>query len=99
MIPYEINFPDYLDDYEGEIESKGYLSGVSVVTSDSIFELTVYDRTRLMQEVDDELKSDRAYFAASNLVIVPAVTKTDISGAVERIARGNFSELLPKVAE
>ena len=96
---YDVRFPEYLDDYEAETEAKGYLVGVTVIVDDRIFDLTVYDRARLVQELDDELGADRAYFAVSNLLVVPSVTRSEISRAVEALAKGGFRELVPNLAK
>lgn len=92
---YDVRYPEYLDDYEAETEAKGYLVGVVVIAGDRIFDLTVYDRARLVQELDDELDSDRSYFAVPNLLVVPSVTRTEISKAIEGLGKGNFRELVP----
>ncbi|MGW4945513.1 hypothetical protein ACWEOZ_28440 [Actinoplanes sp. NPDC004185] len=92
---YEIRFPEYLDGYEAETEAKGYLVGVAVIADGRTFDLTVYDRSRLVQELDDELNSDLAYFAVSNMLVVASVTKNEISMAVEALAKGQFRELMP----
>ncbi|WP_405599179.1 hypothetical protein OG741_18250 [Streptomyces sp. NBC_01410] len=91
---YELQFPDYLSGYEAETEAKGYLVGVRVVQNDSAYELTIYDTARLKQEVADEM-TGVGYFAAANLIVVPRVTREDISRAVEGMSRGNFSGLVP----
>ncbi|MFC7279006.1 hypothetical protein ACFQS1_34000 [Paractinoplanes rhizophilus] len=96
---YDIKFPEYLDGYEAETEAKGYLVGVAVIANGRRFDLTIYDRARLVQELDDELSSDRAYFAVSNLLVVASVTKAEISMAVEALAKGQFRELMPSLAE
>jgi hypothetical protein len=97
--PYEVRFPEYLDDYEVETEAKGYLAGVMVITEGRTVDLTVYDQVRLAQEISDDLGSERAYFAMPNLLVVRSVTKAEISRAVERLARGSFRDLLPNLAE
>ncbi|MGW2857042.1 hypothetical protein ACWDAZ_35755, partial [Streptomyces sp. NPDC001215] len=86
---YDLQFPDYLSGYEVETEAKGYLVGVKVVSSGATFELTVYDAERLAQEVADEVQSDGS-FAVANLVVVPRVTRAEITRAVERLSRGHF---------
>jgi hypothetical protein len=92
---YDVIFPECLDGYEFETEAKGYLVGVSVVTKGQTFELTIYDQTRLTQEIDDALRSTRPYFAAPNLLVVPSVTRPEISRAIQVLAEGKFQELLP----
>lgn len=96
---YDVSFPEYLDGYEAETEAKGYLVGVAVIVDDRTFDLTIYDRARLVQELDDELGSDRAYFAVPNLLVVPSVTRAEISRAVEVLAKGQFQELVPNVTK
>jgi hypothetical protein len=96
---YDVRFPEYLDGYEAETEAKGYLVGVAVVADDRTFNLTVYDRARLVQEIDDELDSDRAYFAVPNLLVVPLVTRAEISRAVEVLAMGDFLDLVPNLVK
>ncbi|MFF4961399.1 hypothetical protein [Streptomyces sp. NPDC001222] len=92
---YDLQFPDYLSGYEVETEAKGYLVGVKVVSSGATFELTVYDAERLAQEVADEVQSDGS-FAVANLVVVPRVTRAEITRAVERLSRGHFQGLVPR---
>jgi hypothetical protein len=86
---YELTFPDYLDGYEHETESKGYLVDVKIVLESGTIGLTIYDRVRLQQDLDDEMASDGC-FAAANLLVVPAVTRESISLAVERLSTGGF---------
>lgn len=92
---YDLQFPDYLSGYEVETEAKGYLVGVKVVSSGATFELTVYDVVRLAQEVADEVQSDGS-FAVANLLVVPHVTRAEITRAVERLSRGHFQGLVPR---
>ncbi|MFD8630832.1 hypothetical protein [Streptomyces sp. NPDC059533] len=95
MESYNLKFPDYLDGYEVETEAKGYLVGVVVSAGDRTFDLAIYDQARLVQELDDELGSDRAYLAVPNLLVVRSVTRADISRAVDALAKGDFRELMP----
>ncbi|MEU6759788.1 hypothetical protein [Streptomyces sp. NPDC046685] len=99
LATYDVRFPDYLDGYEAETEAKGYLVGVVVSAGNRSFELAVYDRTRLLQELDDELDSDRAYFAVPNLLVVRSVTRAEIVKTVDALAKGNFQELVPNPVE
>src|SRR5882757_5912965 len=84
---YSVVFPEYLDDYENETESKGYLVGVQIVLSGRLIELTIYDHVRLVQDIQDELTSD-GYFVASNLLVVSRVTREHVHQAVRRMASG-----------
>ncbi|MFE2413337.1 MULTISPECIES: hypothetical protein [unclassified Kitasatospora] len=95
MIPYSLRFPEYMDGYEVETEAKGYLVDVVISTEEAAFDLTVYDPVRLAQEVSDEVPSS-GYFVMANVLVVPAVTRGEILRAVDRLARVEFSGLIPK---
>lgn len=94
---YDLEFPDHLDGYEAEVEAKGYLEGVKVNRRGSVYELTIYDPVRLGQEVADEVAADGS-FAVANLVVVDRVTREEISRAVERQSRSDFSGLASTTA-
>ncbi|AXE28196.1 hypothetical protein C0216_32450 (plasmid) [Streptomyces globosus] len=96
---YQVEFPDYLDGYEAETEAKGYLVGVVVSAGGRSFELTVYDRDRLTQEINDELASDCSCFAVPNLLVVQSVTRSEILRAVESLAKGDFRSLVSNSVE
>ncbi len=93
MASYRLIFPEYLDGYEHETESKGYLVDVKVVTGDTTLELTVYNPARLVQELGDEMRS-AGYFAVARLLVVPKVTRDEVSKAVEEMSVSGFQELI-----
>ena len=78
---YEIEFPAYLEGYEVETESKGYLVDLIVRNEGKEWNVTVYDPARLAQEISDELEN-ASCFAVSNLLVVPVVTKDAIRAAL-----------------
>lgn len=90
---YKLVFPEYLGGYEYETESKGYLVGVKVVTETALIEFTVYDPARLLQEVSDEIHSS-GFFCEGRLLVVPRVTKDEISKAIEKLSVGGFDGLI-----
>jgi hypothetical protein len=92
MASYQLIFPEYLDGYEHETESKGYLVDVKVVIGDATLELAVYDPVRLAQEVGDEVRS-AGYFAVARLLVVPKVTREEVSKAVQEMSTTGFQEL------
>ncbi|MEU4116520.1 hypothetical protein AB0F71_18755 [Kitasatospora sp. NPDC028055] len=98
MIQYSLRFPEYLDGYEVETEAKGYLVDVKVSTEKATFDLTIYDPVRLAQEISDEV-SVGGYFAMANVLVVPAVTRAEVSRAVEDLARVGFCGLNPQLAK
>ncbi|MBL7502377.1 hypothetical protein I6A84_15345 [Frankia sp. CNm7] len=98
MTPYNLRFPEYLDGYEAETEAKGYLVDVIVSTGKAEFDLTVYDPVRSVQEISDEVTSG-GYFAMANVLVVPAVTRAEVSRAVDSLARVGFCGLNPRLAK
>jgi hypothetical protein len=92
---YDLQFPDYLSGYEVETEAKGYLVGVIVRTPGATYELTVYDVVRLGQDVAEEVQSDEC-FVVANLLVVPRVTRVDISRAVALLSRNGFKGLVSR---
>ncbi|WP_369275913.1 hypothetical protein AB5J55_43680 [Streptomyces sp. R11] len=95
---YEVRFPDYLTGYELETEAKGCLVGVQVVSPLAVYDLTIYDPVRLGQDVAAEVESD-GYFTETNLVVVPRVTREDITRAVAAMAQCDFAGLKPEPAQ
>jgi hypothetical protein len=93
VVSYELIFPDYLDDYEHETESKGYLVGVKVLIDGASIELAIYDQARLRQEVNDEIEAS-GFFSEARLVVVSRVTRDEISRAIDRLSAGGFRGLL-----
>ncbi|MER7757298.1 hypothetical protein [Kitasatospora sp. NPDC097643] len=92
---YHLEFPDGFEEVEFEVECKGYLDGVVVVTEASSYDVVVYEPTRLAEDTADEVSSD-GYFAVPNLLVVPVVTRDAITRAVERLAVAGFAELVPR---
>lgn len=95
MSDAEIIFPPGFEDYEWEVEAKGWLPGVVAVIQGRRYALTVYDPVRLIQDIDDALK-DGGVFLERNLVIVASVTRGGIARAVQEIVRtGRVGDLRP----
>lgn len=91
-VAYELEFPVYLDGYELETEAKGYLVDLVVRSGPRQWNLTVYDPTRLSQEVVDELRAS-GHLALANLLVVPQVTRSAITTALDHLATTNFTNL------
>ncbi len=90
-----IQFPPGFEDYDWEVEAKGWLPGVVAVIEDRRYTLTVYDRARLLQDVDEVLKEGRV-FLESNLVVVASVTRESIASAIQEIVQtGRLVDLRP----
>lgn len=90
-----LQFPPGLEDYDWEVEAKGWLPGVVAVIDDRRYTLTVYDPARLAQDVEDVLKEGGA-FLEPNLVVVASVTRESIASAIQEIVQtGRVVHLCP----
>jgi hypothetical protein len=90
-----LQFPPGFEDYDWEVEAKGWLPGVVAVIEDRRYTLTVYDSARLAQDVDDVLKEGRAFFEP-NLVVVASVTRESVASAIQEIVQtGRLVDLRP----
>ncbi len=93
MIDYKLSFPDDFDDYEWELESKGWFNGAVVVCQESNYRLSFYDPVRLAQEIEDELSST-AVFMEENLVVINSVDRAHMEKAVKYLMEsGKYKDL------
>lgn len=81
MSEQRVEFPEDFEDYAWEVEAKGWLQGVVVVIDGRRYPLTIYDLTRLAQDVEEEVGSGETFFER-NLVVVSSVTREHIEAAV-----------------
>ncbi|MEV0288150.1 MULTISPECIES: hypothetical protein [unclassified Kribbella] len=89
---YEVEYPVDLDDLAYEIEAKGWLPNVVVRSGTRQWTLTIYDPTRLAQDITSELTTS-PYAALPNVLVVPHVTRTAITAALNNLATSNFTDL------
>lgn len=95
MSNFVLEFPTGFEDYDWEIEAKGWLPGIVAVIQGRRYTLTVYDPARLIQDVEDALKGGRV-FLERNLVVVASVTRESIASAVQEIVQtGRVGDLRP----
>jgi hypothetical protein len=103
MSPPTIKFPDYYDDLAAfEIESKGYLDGVSVVLEDGrTFILSFRDSWNAQLEHDSTaiLTGGARVLAVPNLVIVEVVSRANIIAAIAALVRSDFFDRLGETRE
>jgi hypothetical protein len=98
-LPYVIHFPDYFDDYAGEIEAKGYFADVIVESAGLRYNPVFYDPIRFEQEYKDHLASGARAFSEPNIVVVGAVTRQQIEAAIEELSQRSFHALAPEASE
>ena len=93
MSSYELSFPKDFDDYEWELESKGWFSDITMKVGDVNYRLNFYDSARLSQDIDDELLAHEAFFE-ENLIIVKVVNRLHIENAVQYLVEsGRYTSL------
>ncbi|RKH99711.1 hypothetical protein D7Y15_38680 [Corallococcus sp. AB030] len=90
-----LEFPPGFEDSDWEVEAKGWLPGVVAVIQGRRYTLTVYDPTRLTQDVDEALNGGRV-FLERNLVVVASVTRERIASGIQEIVQtGRVGDLRP----
>jgi hypothetical protein len=93
---YAIIFPDYFDEEAPILEAKGCFWDLVVHANGQTYRPNFYDPVRLMQTIDDALSSERACFSEPNVVVVRSIGRENLEAAVARLARENFSSLVPE---
>lgn len=81
-----LELPEDFDDYEWEVEAKGYFHDALVEYVGLTYRIAFYDATRLAQDVQSELKYGLAVLP-NNLVVVDSVTRAAMTEAVRRLFR------------
>ena len=79
---YELNLPSDFNDYEWEVESKGWFENVHLSFSDKQYKLNFYNPDRLNQETEGEIDSS-SYFFEQNLIVIRPVNTQNMRIAVE----------------
>jgi hypothetical protein len=94
MSDHRMTFPGDFDDYAWEVEAKGWFSGAILSVAGKDYTLNFYDPVRLGQAIQGELQRGSA-FCEPNLVVVKAVTRSEMEGAAREIVKsGQVSSLL-----
>lgn len=86
MTDFSFVLPADFDDYAWEVQAKGCFTEALMTIAGKRYRLNFYDPTRLSQEIESELARGVA-FAEPNLVIVRAVTRSDMEQAAEMLAQ------------
>jgi len=83
----------YLDDSERslwEAESKGYRNDVFVEFQDNVFHINVYDKVRLIQDFEEEIKQYGYYQIEPNLIMVRTVNEKEILNTIMNLLRTDY---------
>ena len=86
MLDHRMTFPDDFDDYAWEVEAKGWFSGAVLSVAGKDYPLNFYDPVRLSQSIEDELERGSS-FCEPNLIVVRAVTRSQMEGAVRDMVK------------
>jgi hypothetical protein len=84
MSSFALVLPMDFDDYEMEVEAKGFFSEARLSSSGKRYRLIFYDPVRLGQEIESELQRGGPFFEP-NLVVIQSVTKPNMERAVEAL--------------
>jgi hypothetical protein len=96
MSDFSLVLPANFDDYEWEVKAKGWFSEAQMTASGKHYRLNFFDPVRLAQEIESYLQEGDVFFEP-NLLVVPAVTKSDMERAVQRLVQSG--QLASLVAE
>ena len=80
-----MTWPPDFESYSWEVESKGRLSELEILSEGKTIRPVFYDPARLAQDVVDEVTRS-GVFAEPNLVVIPAVTREIIESTVAVLA-------------
>ena len=91
----KIIFPEGFDERAAsEMPDKGWLAAQMETKNGNRFRIYFSDPVRLQQNLEEEAKLGRPYFAAPGLVILPEVTVAAVQHAVQaRWEQGFFAHL------
>ena len=91
MKSYKIIFPEEFKNHFLEIESKGWFDGIFILFNNKIYKLVVYEKIRLMQDIEEEIKLN-FFFKEVNLLVVDTICKKNIEDAIHSIYQLNEIE-------
>jgi hypothetical protein len=97
-IGFTIHFPDWFDERaEWEVESKGWLQGVTVELADGArYPVFFYDPVRLSQDLDTETSTGHPHLAEPGMIVLPHVTRAAITEALgQLVGTGFFDHMRP----
>ncbi len=97
LSPFTVVFPDWYDERaEFEAPAKGFLPDVEVRLEDgSRHRLFFIDPIRLQQDLEEEARAGRPYFAEPGMVVLPEVTTASIREAVAGLWRDGYFSRMP----
>ncbi len=91
---YEVVFPQDFEDFEWEIQSKGYFSDIIIINNGNRYLINFYDPVRFSQDVQSRIDCI-GFFSEKNVAIIPMVTKENIILCVEGlITSGEINQFL-----
>jgi hypothetical protein len=82
---------------EFEAEERGYRSHVWVELDDGTrHQVTFFDPIRLSQELEEDFRSGKVYFTEPGLIILPAVTTSNMEVAIQELVDEGFFSASPR---
>jgi hypothetical protein len=89
---FSIIFPEWYDDRaEFETPSKGYLHEVEVRGEDgSRYRLFFIDPVRLQQDLEEDCRSGRSFYAEPGMIVLPEVNTRAVQEAIAVLWREGY---------
>lgn len=85
---------------EFEAEQKGWFGGAAVrLPNDILIPVSFWDPVRLAQDLESEVKSGQFCLAEPCMIIVPAITKMHMVGAVKQLFVDKYFDRLLSLRE
>lgn len=79
----------------GDSKKKGFFQNSILMIDGKKYQIIFFDKYRVLQEMEDELKSSQV-FLEKNLVVVNSITRKNMELAVEKImSDGRYLSLAP----
>lgn len=85
----------YADDskyFLDEAKDRGLLDCVYLLYNDKYYKITIYDKIRLIQDVNEEIRTEGAFTAIPNLIIANTITYEDIVLAIKKAVNEKIIE-------
>lgn len=96
MSEFELVLPADFADYEWEVTAKGHFSDARMTISGKSYCLNFYDTARLGQDMAYELERGGLFFVP-NLVVVQAVTRSNMEAAAKHLSLPEHVDLLAEI--
>jgi hypothetical protein len=86
----KLKLPDDFEDYAWEVEAKGVFWDAHALVEDRDVPVVFYDRRRLAQDVEDDIR-EQHFAAIAHLIVIDRLTIEQMTDAMNQIDSSFFS--------